>query len=247
MIFAQGSTEITGYVNRYASAIYLGGGGYPPRSGLVQRQHYVGQILENGQFRVLKPARLCSTAEFNDFQLVSKRWSALSELERTLLIETYNLKKLPLDCLDADPSAEAWTEVAACLSRAGYLRWTDELEVVELTLVGEAELQHQLLNLGAGDSVLSTTSGVRIRHHGPNEHEIDLGRASTLNVNVDGMHIRIFTMPSSGVVVRVDHDGAHRVHMSRTDAERRFTQAYIDRVSALTPPEAVHIQIGDEE
>lgn len=245
MIFAHVSTEISGYVGRYASALYLGGGDHPPRSGLVRRQYYVGQILQGGQFRVLKPARLCAIDEFHSFQLVSKRWSALSKLERALLIETYNQKKLPLDCLDAEVTAAMWNETATCLSQTGYLRWTDELQVVELTLVGEAELRHQLLNLGAGDNVLDTTMGIRLRHLSTNEHEIDLGRASTLHVNIDGMLIRIFTLPSSGVVVRVDHDERQRVRMSRTDAEQRFTQVYIDDAASLMQPESVRIKIGE--
>lgn len=141
MIRSQTSTDVAGYSNRYASALYMGGGGHPPRSGLVQRQYYAGQVLEGGRFRVLKPERLCSITEFLSFQMVSKRWHELSDLERSLLFVVYRQKKLPLDSLDATVPITTWNEAAARLSRAGYLRWTDELQVVELTLVGEAEIQ----------------------------------------------------------------------------------------------------------
>jgi len=244
MIFAQVSSEVAGYVNRYAAAVYMGGGDNPPRSGLVRRQYYVGQILERGHFHVLKPVRLCSTAEFYSFQLVSKRWGELTEQERSLLVSVYNHRKLALDCLSVDEAHVAWNEVASCLSRAGDLRWTDEVNVVELTLVGEAEVEHQISNRSAGENLLKTGAGIRLHHHSLQEHEIDLGRSSTLAVNVDGMMIRIFTLPTSGVIVRVDHDETQRVHMSRTDAERRFTQAYIDRAASLTQLEAV--RIGEE-
>ena len=245
MILAQVSTEVAGYVNRYASALYMGGGGNPPRSGLVQRQYYTGQVLESGQFRVLTPARLCSITEFYSFQLVSKRWCELTEHERSLLIYVYSRKKVALESLAIDELNAAWNEVASRLARAGYLRWTDEINVVELTLVGEAEVQHQISNLSAGENLLNTVSGIRVQHHSLQEHEIDLGRASTLSVNVDGMLIRIFTLPTSGAVVRVDHDQSHRVHMSCTDAERHFTQAYIDRIAALAQPEAIYL--GEEQ
>ena len=244
MIRSQTSNDVAGYSNRYASALYMGGGGCPPRSGLVQRQYYAGQIIEGSQFRVLKPERLCSITEFLSFELVSKRWRELSELERSLLIEVYGRKKLPLDSLDANVPITTWNEAAARLSRAGYLRWTDELQVVELTLVGEAEIQHQIFNLSAGDNVLDTEAGIRIQHLSTHEHEIDLGRASTLSVNVDGMCIRIFTLPTSGAVVRIDYDQAHRVYMSRTDEENGYTQAYVDRIASLAQPEA--ILVGEE-
>jgi hypothetical protein len=239
MIHSQTSNDVVGYSNRYASALYMGGGGHPPRSGLVRRQYYTGQILEEGRFRVLKPERLCSVTEFLSFQLVSKRWRELSELERSLLIEVYNQKKLPLDNLDATVPITKWNESAARLSRAGYLRWTDELQVVELTQVGEAEIRHQIFNLSAGDNVLDTEAGIRVQHLSTQEHEIDLGRASTLSVNVEGMLIRIFTLPTSGAVVRIDYDQAHRVYMSRTDEDNGYTQAYVDRVASLAQPEAL--------
>jgi hypothetical protein len=241
MIFAQAAAEAGGYVNRYAAAVYMGGSNHPPRSGLVQRQYYAGQILEHGQFRVLKPARLCSVAEFYSYQLVSKRWCELTEAERALLVAVYNQRKLPLESLPSCESDASWDEVASRLSRVGYLRRTDEPNTVELTLVGEAEVEHQIANRGAGDNLLTTHSGIRLRHHSAREHEIDLARGSTLAVNVDGMLIRIFTLPTSGVVVRVDHDESQRVHMSHTDAERHFTQAYIDRIASLAQPEAVRI------
>lgn len=244
MIFTQVSTEAAGYVGRYAAAVYMGGGAKPPRSGLVQRQYYAGQILEHGQFQVLKPVRLCSIVEFSSFQLVSKCWHELTDDERALLIAIYNHKKLALDKFAVEAAGAAWDEIAAGLSMAGYLRWTDELNVVELALVGEAEVEHQISNWAAGDDLLNTASGIRVRHQSLQEHEIDLGRGCTLSVNVDGMLIRIFTLPAGGVVVRVDHDEAHRVHMSRTDAERCFTQTYIDRAASLAQPEAV--RIGEE-
>ncbi len=184
-------------------------------------------------------------AEFYSFQLVSKGWGELTEPEHSLLISVYNHGKLALDCLLADEAPMAWNEIAARLSRAGYLRWTDEVNVVELTLVGEAEVEHQISNRSAGENLLNTRAGIRLHHHSLQEHEIDLGHSSTLSVNVEGMMIRIITLPSSGVVVRVDHDETQRVHMSRTDAEGRFTQVYVDRVASLTQLEA--IQNGEEQ
>lgn len=244
MILSQTSNDVAGYSNRYAAALYMGGGGYPPRSGLVQRQYYVGQILDGRRFHVLRPDRMCSIAEFLSFQLVSKRWCELSELEQSLLIEVYGQTKLPLGSLPADVPSATWNAAAACLSRAGYLRWTDELQVVELTLVGEAEVEHQLFKLSAGDNVLNTDAGIRIQHHSIHEHEIDLGRASTLSVNVEGMLIRIFTLPTSGAVVRIDYDRAYRAYMSRADEDRGFTQAYVDRIASLAQPQAA--SLGEE-
>ncbi|MDX2138760.1 MAG: hypothetical protein SF123_11755 [Chloroflexota bacterium] len=244
MLLAQTSKEAASYSNRYATAFYVGGEGYPPRSGLVQHQEYAGQILDGGRFHILKPDRMCCVSEFLDFQLVSKQWRKLSENERSLLIAAYSQKKLTLDSLSTDVPITTWNEAASCLSRAGYLRWTNEQHVVELTLVGEAEIQHQIFNLSAGDNVLDADAGIRIQHHSIQEHEIDLGRRSTLAVNVDGMLIRIFTLPTSGVLVRIDCGSGHRVYMSRTDEDRGFTQAYIDRVAPLPQPEAVHL--GEE-
>lgn len=233
MIFSPTSKEVVGFNNRYAMALYnLGGGGNPPRNGLVQNQYYVGQILDGGRFHVLKPDRMCSLSEFLSFQLVSKRWSELSEIERSLLFAAYSQKKLALDSLSTEVPATSWNRAASHLCEAGYLRWTDELQVVELTLVGEAEVQHRIFNLSAGDNLISTNGGIRIQHHGVRDHEIHLGRSSTLTINVDGMLIRIFTLPGSGAVVRVDHDRSQRVYMNRADEGKNFAQVYIDRASA---------------
>jgi len=228
MIFARTYKEAIGYSNRYAVARYnMGGGGNPPRNGLVQNQSFAGQILSGGRFHVLKPDRMCCLSEFLDFQLVSKPWRELSELERSLLMAVYSGKKLALESLSSEDPATDWYEIASVLDNAGYLRRTDESQVVELTPVGEAEIQHRLFNLG-------TKGGIRIQHHSLQDHEIDLAQASTLSVNVDGMLVRIITLPNSGAIVRVDHDAAHRVYMCRTDKDKNFTQAYIDRVTPIT-------------
>jgi regulator of nucleoside diphosphate kinase len=228
MILLPTAKEAAGYGNHYASAIYTGGMGRPPRKGLVQRQRYAGKILDGGRFHVLEPDRLCSLSEFQSFQLVSKRWSSLSEFERTLLIATFNAQKLSLDSLSPEMAANAW-DAASSLYKLGYLRWTDQSCVVELTQVGQLEVQHHLYNLDSDSNLLDTNGGIRIQHHSVQEHEIDLARSSTLCVNVDGMCIRIFTLPNSGTVIRVDHDTSHRIYMSRTDHDRRFAQVYIDR------------------
>jgi regulator of nucleoside diphosphate kinase len=230
MIFLPSSKEAAGYGNRYAMAVYnLGGGGNPPRNGLVQNQYYVGQILDGGRFHILKPDRMCSIVEFVSFQLVSRSWSKLTEVERSLLFAMYSRTKLTLDSLSTEVAAVTWNEVASRLSRAGYLRWTDEPQAVELTLIGEAEVQHRLFNLSAGDNLVSAKGGIRTQHHSVQDHEIDLGRSSTLTINVDGMLIRISTLPSSGAVVRIDHDWSQRVYMNRTEEGKNFAQVYIDR------------------
>jgi hypothetical protein len=233
MIFAQTAKEAAGYTNRYASALYnLGGGGNPSRSGLVKGQYYPGRILENGRFHVLKPDRMCCLNEFLSFQLVSKQWAELTEAQRSLLMAVYSQKKLALSNVLPEVPGVVWYEIAAGLEKAGYLRWTDEIEVVELTLVGEAEIEHHIFNRGTGSElVVQSKGGIRIEHHSVQEHEIDLGRASTLTVNVDGMCIRIITLPGSGAVVRIDHDELHRVYMSHVDKDKRFAQAYVDRIT----------------
>ncbi len=228
MIFVHTYKEAIGYSQRYAAARYnMGGGGNPPRNGLAQNQSFVGQILSGGRFHVLKPDRMCCLSEFLDFQLVSKPWRELSELERSLLMAVYSSKKLALASLSSETSTATWYELASGLNEAGYLRSTDEPQVVELTPVGEAEIQHRLFNL-------DIKGGIRIQHHSLQDHEIDLARASTLSVNVDGMLIRIITLPNSGAIVRVDHDATHRVYMCRSDKDKSFTQTYIDRITPIT-------------
>ena len=170
---------------------------------------------------------MCCLSEFLDFQLVSKPWRELSEPERSLLMAVFSHKKLALESLASEMPETSWHEIASGLDKAGYLRRTDESQVVELTLVGEAEIQHRLFNLEAN-------GGIRIQHHSLQDHEIDLAQASTLSVNVDGMLIRIITLPNSGAIVRVDHDAAHHVYMCRTDKDKNFTQAYIDRITPIT-------------
>jgi regulator of nucleoside diphosphate kinase len=231
MISLQTAKEAASYTNRYAAAFYnRGAEGSPLRNGLVKRQYYVGQILSEGRFHVLQPDCVSNISEFVDFQLVSRRWSELSEIERSLLFAVYSNKRLSLDSLSTEVPAAVWNEAASRLYRAGYLRWTDEPRVVGLTLVGEAEIQHRIFNLDAGDNLVSTSGGIRIRHHDVQDHEIDLGRSSILTVNVEGMLIRIFTLPDSGAVVRIDHERSQRVYMSHADEGRNFAQVYIDHM-----------------
>jgi len=237
MILARTSIEAAGYSNCFATALYMGGADYPPRSGLVQRQYYTGQILDGGRFHVLAPDRMCFMVEFLSFQLVSKPWSELSEIECSLLFAVYSQKKLSLDSLSTEIPTATWNGVATRLCRAGYLRWTDEVQVVELTPVGEAEIQHQIFSPSVSDSLEASKGGIRIQHHGVQDHEIDLGRASTLSIHVDGMLIRIFTLPVSGALVRIDYDRSRGVHVSSSDEARNFAQVYIDRVIPnSTPP-----------
>jgi regulator of nucleoside diphosphate kinase len=245
MIFLPSSKEVASYGNRYAMAAYnMGGGGNPPRNGLVQNQYYVGQILDSRRFHILKPDRMCTIDEFVSFQLVSRSWSKLTEIERSLLCAVYTQKKLALDSLSTEVAAATWNEVASRLYRAGYLRWTDEIQVVELTLIGEAEVQHRLANLASGDNLVSAKGGIRTQHLSVQDHEIDLGRSSTLTINVDGMLIRIFTLPGSGAVVRIDHDRLQRVYMNRADEGKNFAQVYIDRVAAPTSS-SLSVNLGE--
>jgi regulator of nucleoside diphosphate kinase len=227
MIFAQTFKEVMGYTNRYAAALYIMGGGNPPRKGLVRGQYFVGQILSGGRFHVLNPDRMCYLSEFLNFQLVSKPWRELSEIERSILMTVYSKKKVPLNSLSTELSITDWHEIASGLDKAGYLCWADESQMVELTPVGEAEIQHRLSSWGAN-------GGIRIQHHSLQDHEIDLGQSSTLTVNVDGMLIRIITLPNSGAVIRVDHEPTHHIYMNRTDKDKNLSQTYVDRVTAVT-------------
>lgn len=239
MILSQTSRDVVSYSNRYAAGVYnMGGGGNPPRNGLVHNHYYVGRILDQGRFHVLKPDRMCSVSEFTSFQLVSKPWRDLSERERTLLIATFNHNKLALDHLSSEVPTSTWNDVAVVLNRAGYLRWTDEEQVVELTLVGEAEVRHRLFGLDA-DTSLGRHEGIRIQHHSIRDHEIDLAQSSTLAVNVDGMFIHIYTLPKSGAVIRVDYDTSHQVYLNRTDNDMNFAQFYIDRIAVDTVNQAI--------
>lgn len=245
MIHLHTAEDAIAYENRYAMALYNRSGGNPPRNGLVQTQYYFGQILDGGRFHVLKPAHMCSISEFLSFQLVSTRWSELSEIERSLLFAVYGQKKLALNNLSTEVPATTWHRAASHLSEAGYLRWTDELQVVELTLIGEAEIQQHIFNLSAGDNLISANGGIRIKHHDVQAHEVDLGRLSTLTINVDGMLIHIFTLPGSGAIVRIDHDRSQRACMNRADEGKNVAQVYIDRASAPVVP--CSISVNSEE
>ena len=236
MSLTQTHQEISGHANRYAAAQYVGGGGYAPRSGLNYRQYYVGQILSGSRFHVLKPDRMCSVSEFASFVMVTQPWSRLSEVERSLLVMTYSQTALRLATLATKWPAEQVDEAAFCLVQAGYLRWA-EPDVVELTLVGEAEVRHQISNAGAGESVIYRKGGIRIWHHSLQDHEVEVGRESTLSVTEDGMLIRIFTLQGSGAVVRVDHHPSHHIYTNSLDRERGFVQSYIDLGrSHINPP-----------
>jgi hypothetical protein len=174
MIFLSSPKEAAGYTNRLAAAIYnLGGGGHPPQNGLVRGQYYVGQILEGGRFQVLKPDRLCSVSEFVSFQVVSLRWDDLSDLQHLLLMMAYNQKKLELGGPSVQPLPN-WQAALAALERAGYLRWAGE-QVMELTPVGEAEVEHRLFNRAAGDDLLDQPGGIRVRHHSPRNTKLTWG------------------------------------------------------------------------
>lgn len=235
MISIQTSRETVGYTNRYAAAqYYMGGGkGYPPRNGLVENRYYAGKILEGGQFHVLRPDRTCFISEFLSFQLVSTQWDDLSEIERSLLVAVYNQKKLALDTLSPKLPTINWREIAASLEKTGYLRWA-ESQAVEMSLVGEAEVQHRIFNLDAGNNLMGTRGGIRIQHHSVQDHEIDLGRASSLSVNVDGMRICIITLQDGGAVIQVDHDLSHQIYVSQYDEDRKYAQAYVDHILPMS-------------
>jgi hypothetical protein len=235
VILASTAKEAIGFTNRYAIAAYLGAAGHAPRNGLVRRQYYAGQILEGGRFRVLKPDRLCCLSEFRSFQLVSKRWRELTDLERTLLIEVYDQKKLALDSCSTEMASTARREAAQQLVKAGYLRWA-EPKFIETTLLGEAEIQHRLFNLGAGDSLVDAIGGIRIQHHTVQDHEVDLGQASTLFVNLDGLRVRIYTLKGSGAVIRIDHEDSHQIYMGHIDKDKHYAQTYVDRAACAVKP-----------
>lgn len=235
MKFAQTIDQTSAYQGRYAAALYAGGSGFAPRNGLTQHQYYAGRILSGGRFYVLKPDRMCSVSEFLSFQMVSRPWSALSEVERALLVMTYSQTKLALNSLTTKWTREQCEQATSDLVLAGYLRWA-EAEVAELTLVGEAEVRHQVQNLGAGDQLARHDGGLRLRHYSLQDHEIELGRSSTLSIKLDGMLVRVFTLKQSGAVIRVDHDDTNNIYMNSTDRDRGFAQIYVDLAPSLMNP-----------
>lgn len=223
--------QMTGYIDRYAAALYIGGSGHPPRNGLSFRQSYVGRVLSEERFHVLKPDRICSLSEFAGFVMVSRSWRHLTDIERTLLIRIYSDSVLRLTRLTTKWSEEQCQEATCRLIQAGYVRWA-EPDVIELTLVGEAEVRHQVHNRNAGAGIMQSTGGIRVWHHNLQDHEIEMGRESTLSVTVDGMVVRIFTLKDSGAVVRVDHDLSHHVYTHSINRDRAFVQTYIDQSPA---------------
>lgn len=233
--FAQTIDQTSAYQGRYAAALYAGGGGFAPRSGLTQHQYYAGRILSGGRFHVLKPDRICSVSEFLSFQMVSRQWSALSEVERALLVMTYSQTRIALSGLTTKWTHEQCEQAVSDLILAGYLRWA-EPGAVELTLVGEAEVRHQIQNLGAGDHLARHNGGLRLRHYSLQDHEIELGRTSTLSIRLDGILVRVFTLKQSGAVIRVDHDSSNNIYMNSVDRDRSFAQIYVDLAPSLMNP-----------
>lgn len=228
--------QITAYTDRYAAAVYTGGGGHAPRNGLNFRHDYVGRILSGNRFHVLRPDRLCNLSEFAGFVMVSRTWAALNEVERALLVMTYSQTTLRLVSLSTKWSPVQCQEAACGLVQAGYLRWA-EPEVIELTLVGEAEVAHQIGNTGVGESIIHRKGGIRLSHHSLQDHEVELGRESTLSVTVDGMVVRIFTLKESGTVIRVDHHPSQHIYTHILDRDRGFAQTYVDLVpTRINPP-----------
>jgi hypothetical protein len=237
--------QITHYTDRYAAALYIGGSGQPPRNGLNFRQSYAGRILSGDRFHVLRPDRLCSLSEFAGFVLVSRTWASLNEVERALLVMTYSQKTLKLASLATKWSPLQCQDATLELVQDGYLRWA-EPDVVELTLVGEAEVAHQIGNTGAGESVIHRKGGIRLWHHSLEDHEVELGRESTLSVTVDGMLVRIFTLKDSGTVIRVDHHPSQHVYTHILDRDRGFAQTYIDLSPARINPPLIRLENDHE-
>jgi hypothetical protein len=235
MKFAQTIDQTSAYQGRYAAALYAGGSGFAPRNGLTRHQYYAGRILSGGRFHVLKPDRLCSVSEFLSFQMVSRPWPVLTEIERVLLVMTYSQGKLALATLKTKWATEQNEQAASQLIQAGYLRWA-EPETVELTLVGDAEVRHQVQNLGAGEHLARHDGGLRLRHYSPQDHEVEMGRASTLSIKLDGVLVRVFTLKQSGAVIRVDHDESNNIYMNSTDRDRAFAQIYVDLAPSLMNP-----------
>lgn len=233
--------QMPGYADRYASALYIGGSGNPPRNGLNFRQMYVGRVLSGDRFHVLKPDRLCSLSEFAGFFLVSRTWSALSDVERALLIMTYSKTLLRLSTLATKWSVEQCQDAARRLIQAGYVRWA-EPDVIELTMVGEAEVEHQVTNASAGENLIQSPGGIRLWHHSVRDHEIEMGRESTLSIRLDGMQVRIFTLKDHGAVIRVDHHPSHHVYTHTVDRDRAFMQTYVDLSPATINTHYVSIE-----
>lgn len=235
MIHLHTAIDVIGYENRYAMALYnIGGGGNPPRSGLVQNQHYVGKILEGGYFHVLKPDRMCSASEFLGYRLVSKCWSELSANEHSLLIALYNHKKLNLDSLSTEIPMKTWIQIAKFLDQAGYLRWTGEAQTIELSAIGELEVHNRIFNFDTSNKLAGENGGIRIQHHGVKDHEIDLAQSSTLSINLDGILIRILTLPKHGAIIHIDHKESHRIHLGRIDRDKGIAQVYIDDMPSFS-------------
>lgn len=245
MIHLHTPKDVVGYEGRYAMAFYnMGGGGNPPRNGLTENQYYIGKILEGGYFHVLKPDRMCCISEFLSYRLVSKYWSELSNNEQSLLVAAYNQKKVTLTNFSSDMSLQTRNMVAKSLYDTGYIRWTDEEQTIELTVIGEVEVHRQIFNINATDSLTESNSCIRIQHHTIQDHEIDLAQQSTLTINLDGMHIRILALPKHGAVIRVEHDSANYIHLGRIDRDKSFAQVYID--STPLPSNIQIIDSGDK-
>lgn len=235
MIYLDTSKEVIGYENRYAMALYnLGGGGNPPRNGLVQNQYYVGQILEGGYFHVLKPDRMCYISEFLSYRLVSKDWSELSKNERSLLIAVYNRKKLYLENLLTEIPMKTWYKIAKSLDLVGYLSWTGEADTIELSSIGEVEVYNRIVNVDAGNNIIGASSGIRIQHQSLYDHEIDLAQSSTLSINLDGMVIQILSLPEHGAIIHIDHEPSHYIHLGRIDRDKGYAQVYIDGMTSIS-------------
>ncbi len=233
--------DVIGYENRYAMALYnIGGGGNPPRSGLVQNQYYVGKILEGGYFHVLKPDRMCSASEFLGYRLVSTCWSELSENEHSLLIALYNHKKLNLDSLSAEIPKETWTRTAKFLDQAGYLCWTGEDQTIELSAIGEIEVHNRIFNFDTSNKLDEENGGIRIQHHSVKDHEIDLAQSSSLSINLDGILIQILTLPNHGAIIHIDHEASQYFHLGRIARDKGFAQFYIDNAPSFSNSQIIN-------
>lgn len=241
MIHLHTPKDVVGYEGRYAMAFYnMGGGGNPPRNGLTENQYYIGQIIKDGNFRVLKPDRMCCISEFLSYRLVSKCWSELSNNEQSLLIAAYNQKKVNLENLLTEIPMKIRNKIAKSLDQAGYLRWTGEANTVELSTIGEVEVYNHIINANAGDNIIGASSGIRVQHQSLRDHEIDLAQSSTLSINLDGVTIQILSLPDHGAIIHIGHEPSHYIHLSRIDKDKSYAQVYIDSTTSISNSQIIN-------
>lgn len=257
MILLETAKDIAGYENRYAMALYnLGGGGNPPRNGLVRNQYYAGKILNQNRFHVLSPDRMCYTSEFLSYRLVSIDWTELTKLEQSILIKAYGQNKLPLANLPGELTSEVCEFIIKKLNTAGYIRWTDEFEVLELTELGKIEVGDRLCNLTMSKEPTQASGGITLHHHSLHEHHIELPHSSTLQIRFAGMEVRIQTYLNQSASLLIDPGPLNKIQVDTISPDVDTSQIGIKPVEStaicgigdnLMSNEPIYITATDKE